>query len=168
MNLMRIGDLGAEQPALLAEDGTVLDLSGVTADIGGAFLASCGIDRVRRRVEERRLPDLAAGAPVGAPLIRPGKVVCVGLNYRDPADDTGAASRERPVVFLKAPYTVVGPDDIALIPRGMVPEPGDVINTGIPAGVALGLPRNPYLRPGDLVKLEITGLGAQPQTFAEA
>lgn len=50
----------------------------------------------------------------------------------------------------------------------MVLEPGDVINTGTPAGVALGLPGNPYLRPGDLVELEITGLGTQTQTFAEA
>ena len=50
----------------------------------------------------------------------------------------------------------------------MVLEPGDLINTGTPAGVALGLPGNPYLRPGDLVELEITGLGAQTQTFAEA
>ena len=50
----------------------------------------------------------------------------------------------------------------------MVLEPGDVINTGTPAGVALGLPGNPYLRPGDRVELEITGLGAQTQILAEA
>jgi 2-keto-4-pentenoate hydratase/2-oxohepta-3-ene-1,7-dioic acid hydratase in catechol pathway len=52
--------------------------------------------------------------------------------------------------------------------RHMVLEPGDVINTGTPAGVALGLPGNPYLRSGDLVELEITGLGTQTQTLAEA
>jgi 2-keto-4-pentenoate hydratase/2-oxohepta-3-ene-1,7-dioic acid hydratase in catechol pathway len=50
----------------------------------------------------------------------------------------------------------------------MVLEPGDVINTGTPAGVALGLPGDPYLRPGDLVELEISGLGAQTQILAEA
>jgi 2-keto-4-pentenoate hydratase/2-oxohepta-3-ene-1,7-dioic acid hydratase in catechol pathway len=283
MKLMRIGARGAEHPALLADDGTVLDLSGLTADIDGAFLASGGIDRVRRGVAEGTLPRLkATGGRIGAPITRPGKVVCIGLNYRDHAQETGAPIPDRPVVFLKAAYTVVGPNDSVLIPRGsaktdwevelavvigrtahyldspaqaldhvagyaisndvserefqlershqwdlgkscetfnplgpclvtsdeipdpdnlglrtcvngvlrqdgstrnlifgvpyliwylsqhMVLEPGDVINTGTPAGVALGLPGNPYLRPGDLVELEITGLGTQTQTFAEA
>jgi 2-keto-4-pentenoate hydratase/2-oxohepta-3-ene-1,7-dioic acid hydratase in catechol pathway len=283
MKLMRIGERGAEHPALLAEDGTILDLSGLTADIDAAFLASGGIDRVRRAVGKGTLPRLdATGERLGPPIARPGKVVCIGLNYRDHARETGAAIPERPVVFLKAPYTVVGPNDSVLIPRGsaktdwevelavvigrtaryldspaqaldhvagyaisndvserefqlerssqwdlgkscetfnplgpylvtadeipdsgklglrtrvngvlrqdgntdnlifdvpyliwylsrhMVLEPGDVINTETPAGVALGLPRNPYLRPGDLVELEISGLGAQTQTFAEA
>ena len=283
MKLMRIGAPGAEQPALLAADGTVLDLSGLTPDIDGAFLASGGLDRIWRAVTAGTLPALeTAGARVGAPIARPGKVVCIGLNYRDHAAETGAAIPERPVVFLKAPYTVVGPNDNVLIPRGsaktdwevelavvigrtaryldspvraldhvagyaisndvserefqlerssqwdlgkscetfnplgpylvtsdeitdpgnlglrarvngvarqdgttgnlifdvpyliwylschMVLEPGDVINTGTPAGVALGLPGNPYLRPGDVVELDIDGLGAQAQTFTRA
>jgi 2-keto-4-pentenoate hydratase/2-oxohepta-3-ene-1,7-dioic acid hydratase in catechol pathway len=50
----------------------------------------------------------------------------------------------------------------------LVLEPGDVINTGTPAGVALGLPDTPYLRPGDTVDLSIDGLGSQRQTFAQA
>jgi 2-keto-4-pentenoate hydratase/2-oxohepta-3-ene-1,7-dioic acid hydratase in catechol pathway len=139
MKLMRIGARGAGHPALLADDGTVLDLSGLTADIDGAFLASGGIDRVRRGVAEGTLPRLTAtGERIGAPITRPGKVVCIGLNYCDHAQETGAPIPDRPVVFLKA------------------------------AGVALGLPGDPYLRPGDLVELEITGLGTQTQTFAEA
>jgi 2-keto-4-pentenoate hydratase/2-oxohepta-3-ene-1,7-dioic acid hydratase in catechol pathway len=47
----------------------------------------------------------------------------------------------------------------------MVLEPGDLINTGTPAGVALGLPDHPYLRPGDRVELEIDGLGRAEQRF---
>jgi len=50
----------------------------------------------------------------------------------------------------------------------MVLYPGDVINTGTPAGVALGRPGAPYLRPGDVVALEIDGLGRQRQTLAQA
>lgn len=50
----------------------------------------------------------------------------------------------------------------------MVLYPGDVINTGTPAGVALGLPGNPYLRSGDVVELSIDGLGSQRQTFVSA
>ena len=50
----------------------------------------------------------------------------------------------------------------------MVLDPGDVINTGTPAGVALGLPETPYLREGDVVELEIDGLGTQRQTMRQA
>ena len=118
MKLMRIGAPGAERPALLAEDGTVVDLSSITADIDGAFLGSGGIDRVRRCAADGALPRLdATGQRVGAPIARPGKVVCIGLNYRDHAQESGAAIPEQPVVFLKAPYTVVGPNDDVLIPR---------------------------------------------------
>jgi 2-keto-4-pentenoate hydratase/2-oxohepta-3-ene-1,7-dioic acid hydratase in catechol pathway len=46
--------------------------------------------------------------------------------------------------------------------------PGDIINTGTPAGVAMGRPGEPYLRPGDVVELEIDGLGRQRQTFRGA
>jgi 2-keto-4-pentenoate hydratase/2-oxohepta-3-ene-1,7-dioic acid hydratase in catechol pathway len=50
----------------------------------------------------------------------------------------------------------------------MVLEPGDVVNTGTPAGVALGRPDSPYLQAGDVVELEIDGLGRQQQTFRKA
>jgi 2-keto-4-pentenoate hydratase/2-oxohepta-3-ene-1,7-dioic acid hydratase in catechol pathway len=162
MKLMRIGALGAEHPALLADNGTVLDLSGLTADIDGAFLASGGIDRVRRGIAEGALPRLeATGERIGAPIARPGKVVCIGLNYRDHAQETGAAIPGRPVVFLKWD---LGKSCETFNPLG----PYLVTSDEIPAGVALGLPGNPYLRPGDRVELEITGLGAQTQILAEA
>ncbi|MDQ1022299.1 2-keto-4-pentenoate hydratase/2-oxohepta-3-ene-1,7-dioic acid hydratase in catechol pathway [Streptomyces afghaniensis] len=57
---------------------------------------------------------------------------------------------------------------VSYLSQYMVLEPGDVINTGTPAGVALGLPGTPYLRPGDTVELSIDGLGAQGQSFAQA
>jgi 2-keto-4-pentenoate hydratase/2-oxohepta-3-ene-1,7-dioic acid hydratase in catechol pathway len=50
----------------------------------------------------------------------------------------------------------------------MVLRPGDVINTGTPAGVALGLPDHPYLRAGDIVQAEIDGLGRQRHVFGQA
>ncbi|MFF2148278.1 fumarylacetoacetate hydrolase family protein [Kitasatospora sp. NPDC058190] len=283
MKLLRLGGPGAETPAVLDEDGATFSLAGVTDDIDGAFLASGGIDRVRAALAEGSLPALdPTGLRVGPPVARPGKVVCIGLNYRDHAEETGAAVPERPVVFLKDPSTVVGPFDPVLIPRGsvktdwevelavvigsearyladpaeapecvagytisndvserefqlefsaqwdlgkscesfnplgpwlvtpdevgdpqdrglrlavngeprqdgstknmifdvaylvwylsqyMVLRPGDVINTGTPAGVALGLPGTPYLRAGDTVELSIDGLGTQRQTFRNA
>jgi 2-keto-4-pentenoate hydratase/2-oxohepta-3-ene-1,7-dioic acid hydratase in catechol pathway len=57
---------------------------------------------------------------------------------------------------------------VSYLSQYMVLEPGDVINTGTPAGVALGLPGTPYLRPGDSVELSVDGLGAQRQTFGQA
>jgi 2-keto-4-pentenoate hydratase/2-oxohepta-3-ene-1,7-dioic acid hydratase in catechol pathway len=283
VKLLRVGAPGQERPAVRTDEGRLLDLRSVTLDIDGAFLASGGVDRARVAVEAGELPELdPEGLRIGAPLARPGKIVCVGLNYRDHAAETGLPIPPRPVVFMKDPGTVVGPYDEVLIPRGsvktdwevelavvigqraryldgpqaardviagyaishdvserefqleyspqwdlgkscetfnplgpwlvtadeagdpqnlglhlsvngvkrqdghtsdmifqvdhivsylsqyMVLEPGDVINTGTPAGVALGLPGTPFLRPGDTVELSVDGLGSQRQTFAQA
>ncbi|MFE1256015.1 fumarylacetoacetate hydrolase family protein [Streptomyces fungicidicus] len=283
MKLLRVGDPGREIPAVLGDDGDAFALTGLTDDIDGAFLASGGVERARQALAAGALPRLdTAGRRIGAPVARPGKVVCVGINYRDHAEETGAAAPERPVVFMKDPSTVVGPYDAVRIPRGsvktdwevelavvvgaearylagpgeaaghiagyaisndvserefqleyspqwdlgkscetfnplgpwlvtpdeagdpqrlglrlsvngevrqdgdtrnmifdvahlvwylsqyMVLRPGDVINTGTPAGVALGLPGTPYLRAGDEVELSIDGLGTQRQTFTDA
>ncbi|MEU6204536.1 fumarylacetoacetate hydrolase family protein, partial [Micromonospora musae] len=272
MRLLRVGAPGRETPALLDETGRIRDLRGVIDDLDAAFLADDGLSRLTAiAVDELPVLD-RTGLRVGPPL-RPGKIVCIGLNYRDHAAETGAPLPAEPVVFLKAPDTVVGPDDPVLIPRGstktdwevelavvigrparyladteaalacvagyaiandvserefqlerggqwdkgkscetfnpfgpllvtadevpdpqdlrlrlwvngtprqdgstkdmvfpvaeivrylshfMVLHPGDVINTGTPAGVALGQPDpKPYLTAGDVVELEIDGL----------
>ena len=280
MKLLRIGERGAERPAVLDEGGVARDVSGVTGDFGPAFFAGGGLAKVAAARAGGGLPEVHGR--VGAPLARPGKVVCIGLNYSDHAAETGATPPERPVVFMKDPSTVVGPYDEVFIPRGsvktdwevelgvvigssaryldsprdalgvvagytishdvserafqlelspqwdlgkscesfnplgpwlvtadevpdpqklglrlevngrtrqdgntgnmifdvayliwylsqyMVLEPGDLINTGTPAGVALGLPDHPYLRAGDRTRLEIDGLGHAEQQFVAA
>jgi len=280
MKLLRVGERGAERPAVLDDSGVARDVSRVTGDFGPAFFAGDGLAQVAAALASGGLPE--ARGRVGAPVARPGKVVCIGLNYSDHAAETGAAVPERPVVFMKDPSTVVGPYDEVLIPRGsaktdwevelgvvigataryldsprdalrvvagytishdvserafqlelspqwdlgkscetfnplgpwlvtadevpdagnlglrlavnghrrqdgntanmifdvgylvwylsqyMVLEPGDLINTGTPAGVALGLPGHPYLRPGDRARLEIDGLGHAEQHFVAA
>jgi 2-keto-4-pentenoate hydratase/2-oxohepta-3-ene-1,7-dioic acid hydratase in catechol pathway len=280
MKLLRIGEPGAERPAVLDDAGVARDLSGVVADFGPAFFAGGGRGEVTAALAAGGLPPVTGR--VGAPIARPGKVVCIGLNYSDHAAETGAAVPERPVVFMKDPSTVVGPYDDVRIPRGsvktdwevelgvvigttaryldspedalrvvagyavsndvsertfqmelssqwdlgkscetfnplgpwlvtadeipdpqklglrltvngqprqdgntanmifdvayiiwylsqyMVLEAGDLINTGTPAGVALGLPDHPYLRTGDRVRLEIDGLGHGEQHFVAA
>lgn len=91
---------------------------GLTADIDRAFLAAGGIGRIREALASESLPVLdTKGLRVGAPIARPGKVVCIGLNYRDHAEETGAPIPARPVVFMKDPATVVGAYDQVLIPR---------------------------------------------------
>ncbi|MGW8554695.1 fumarylacetoacetate hydrolase family protein [Streptomyces tubercidicus] len=283
MRLMRLGACGEERPVVCTPDGRFLDASRLTKDFDASFFDGAGITRLRSLIAERALPGVdVTGLRVGAPLARPGKVVCIGLNYRDHAAETGAALPEQPVVFMKDPGTVVGPYDEVLIPRGsvktdwevelavvigqraryldspkeaaeviagymisndiserefqleksgqwdlgkscetfnplgpwlvtadeipdpqnlamrltvsgqprqngntkdmvfgithvvwylsqyMVLHPGDVINTGTPAGVALGLPGTPYLRAGDVVELAIDGLGHQRQQIGQA
>ncbi|MCZ4118866.1 fumarylacetoacetate hydrolase family protein [Streptomyces sp. H39-S7] len=284
MKLLRVGPAGAEAPALLDGDGILRDLSGTVPDIDGALLADdAALARIAAAAADGSLPRLDDGLRVGPPLARIGKIVCIGLNYHDHAAETGAPVPAEPIVFMKAPDTVVGPDDTVLVPRGSVktdwevelaivigrplryaasheealaavagyalshdvserefqierggqwdkgkncetfnpigpwfvtadeiPDPqalglrlwvngepkqngstadqifpvaevvrylsqfmalypGDVINTGTPAGVAMGQPEpKPYLRAGDVVELEIDGLGRQRQVLADA
>jgi 2,4-didehydro-3-deoxy-L-rhamnonate hydrolase len=280
MRFARLGPIGQETPVVLA-DGTYYDVSSITPDIDGAFLSSGGPDAVRAAVEAGSLPELqdAGTLRVGAPIARPSAVVCIGMNYAAHAAESGSAPPEIPILFLKTPNTVVGPNDTVEIPRGsektdwevelgvvigrrasyldspedsarhiagfvvandvserdfqmavsggqwskgkcapgfnptgpllvtpdevdhgglrlrswvngdprqdsttadmifgvdhiiwhlsqyMALEPGDLVLTGTPEGVALS-GRFPYLSPGDVVELEIDGLGRQRQEFA--
>lgn len=281
MRLARGGAAGREVPLVAAADGGWHDLRPVASDVDGAMLAG-GLDRVRAALAAGELPAVGEPERFGPPLAGIGKIVCIGLNYRDHAAETGAAIPAEPIVFLKTPDTVVGPDDDVLVPRRsvktdyevelavviggtaryldspddaagviagyaisndvserefqierggqwdkgkncetfnpfgpwistaddiadpqalglrlrvngesrqagtsadmifdvrhlvwylsqfMVLRPGDVINTGTPAGVAMGRPDQPYLRAGDVVEVEIDGLGRQRQTFRQA
>ncbi len=284
MNFARLGDYGTEIPVLQL-DGSSFDLRSVTADIDGAFLAASGWDRAQEAHAAGSLPivENAASLRIGAPIARPVKIVCIGLNYRDHAEETHAEIPAEPVVFMKDPSTLVGPNDDVLVPRlsvktdwevelavvvgstarylnspdeapahiagyalshdvserefqierggqwdkgkscetfnpfgpilvparevadpqalgmrlwvngvqrqngttanmifgvnhivwylsqFMVLRAGDIINTGTPAGVALGQPEpKPYLRQGDVVELEIDGLGTARQEVKQA
>jgi len=119
VELLRLGAVGEERPYLRSTDGTVYDLSSVTADIDGAFLASDGIARARAALDAGSLPVASAeGLRVGAPIARPAAVVCIGQNYAAHAAESGAEPPKEPIVFFKHPNTVVGPYDEVLVPRG--------------------------------------------------
>ena len=279
--LARLGAAGHEVP-VVRSGGRLLDARSVASDFDAAFFAGGGLDRVRDALGE--LPEFdGEGQRVGAPIARPGKIVCIGLNYRDHAEETGAAhpgragrvhegpvdhgrpvrrrahparidqdrlggrarrrdrharpaTSPRPTTALDhvAGYAIshdvserefqlerggqwdkgkscetfnpFGPDLVPADEVGdpqqlglrlwvngesrqdgstgdmifpvahviwylsqfMVLHPGDVINTGTPAGVALGLPGTPYLRAGDVVELEIDGLGRASQRMVQA
>ena len=284
MRLARIGRPGQEVPAASTGDDTWYDLRSLTSDVDGALLAG-GLGEVRAALAAGGLPVLDTAQTsdrFGPPVANPGKIVCIGLNYRDHAAETGAQPPPEPILFLKTPDTVVGAHDEVLVPRGstktdwevelavvigrearyleddaaaaacvagyaisndvserefqlerggqwdkgkncetfnplgpwlltaddvpdpqklglrlwvngeprqdgttadmifgvaflvrylsrfMVLRPGDVINTGTPAGVAMGRPGTPYLRAGDVVELEIDGLGRQRQQIGQA
>ncbi|MEU0533261.1 fumarylacetoacetate hydrolase family protein [Amycolatopsis tolypomycina] len=283
MRFQRLGDPGHEIPVVLDETGAARDLRSLTRDVDGAFFAADGVARARTALREGTLPVLdATGLRVGAPVARPGLLVCIGLNYSDHAAETGARPPAEPVVFLKATNTIIGPHDTVLVPRTstktdyevelavvlggrarylaapedadaviagyavsndvserdfqherggqwtkgkscetfnplgpwlvtpdeagdpqglglrlavngqprqdgttenmlfgvrhivwylsqfMVLEPGDVVNTGTPAGVAFGANDFPYLSEGDEVIVEIDGLGRQHHRIGQA
>ncbi|MFD0484951.1 fumarylacetoacetate hydrolase family protein [Kineococcus sp. GCM10028916] len=117
MKIMRIGAPGSERPVALLGDGRHVDLSEVL-DPRTAWTEQ-DLDRARAALADAAPTDVA-GQRVGSPIPRPGAVVCIGLNYRDHAAETGAQVPGEPVVFLKVPSTVIGPFDEVLVPRGSV------------------------------------------------
>ncbi|OPG05535.1 ureidoglycolate lyase [Streptomyces sp. GKU 895] len=121
MYLMRIGAPGAEKPVARIDDDTYVDLSDTVTDFDEAFFGSGGIDRVRPVVAARVAAGQVsrfAGERVGAPIARPHQILCIGLNYRDHAAESGMAVPDEPILFTKSPNTLVGPNDDVRIPRG--------------------------------------------------
>ena len=115
MKLLRLGAFGAEKPALLADDGTLRDLSGIVPDIAGQTLDDEVLNRVRA-IDPASLPVVTADR-VGACVGNVGKFICVGLNYADHAKETGKEPPPEPILFMKATTAVVGPNDDVEIPR---------------------------------------------------
>ncbi len=280
MKLLRWGEAGAEKPGLLAEDGTIRDLSGVVGDIDGAALSDEGLFQLGR-VETAALPVVDPATRLGAPVARVGKLIAVGLNYADHAAEAGMQVPPEPVIFMKATSSICGPNDaverphesekldwevelafvigtrakyvpeaaalghvagymicndvserafqaeragqwvkgkshdtfaplgpwlvtreevadpqalglwldvngaamqrgttatmvygvaflVSYLSRFMTLEPGDVITTGTPPGVGMGMKPPRFLVPGDVMTLGIEGLGEQRQTVTQA
>ncbi|MEJ8308328.1 fumarylacetoacetate hydrolase family protein [Agrobacterium larrymoorei] len=116
MKLLRYGPAGAEKPALVAKDGSIRDLSGVIADFNGDALSNAGLARLAA-IDPATLPEVSVER-IGSCVPRPGKFICVGLNYADHAKETGKAPPDEPILFMKATSAVVGPNDDVEIPRG--------------------------------------------------
>ena len=285
MRLIRYGDRDRERLAVLTAPDQALDLSDALGDLDTILAQGRGLDPVLEFVAARGdelEPVSLEGVRLGAPLPRPHQILCIGLNFADHARESGMEPPAEPVIFNKAPNTLVGPDDAILLPRGhqkvdwevelgvvigrrarylerpedsaahiagyvlvhdvservfqldrggqwvkgkscesfnpcgpylvtpdelpdrdrlsmrlwvngelfqngttanmifgvdhlvwylsqfMVLEPGDLINTGTPAGVGLGQEPQRFLTVGDVVELEIDGLGRQRQVASEA
>lgn len=280
MKLLRIGSPGKERPALLADDGTLRDLSGLVSDISGANLSDDTLNTIRN-ADITALPKLSQFERKGPCVQGIGKFICIGLNYADHAAETGVEAPAEPIIFFKATSAICGPNDdleipigstktdwevelgvvigktaknvseadaldhvagycvvhdvserafqlegtgqwvkgksadtfgpigpylvtrddvpdpqvldlklsvndtvmqtgntrtmiftvvelIAYVSRYMSLQPGDIISTGTPPGVGLGMSPPQYLRVGDVVSLSISGLGEQQQTCRQA
>ncbi|WP_196258665.1 fumarylacetoacetate hydrolase family protein [Pelagibacterium limicola] len=116
MKLMRVGAKGAEKPAILANDGTIRDLSGLVDDIAGSALTPEGLARIAA-ADHSSLPQLDASERIGPCVGRVGKFICVGLNYSDHAAESGMAVPPEPVLFMKATSAICGPNDDVIIPK---------------------------------------------------
>ncbi|MGO4689477.1 fumarylacetoacetate hydrolase family protein [Glaciibacter sp. 2TAF33] len=120
MKLMRIGSFGTERPVVRVDDDRYVDVSDIVADFDEAFFGA-GIDRLESVVADRIAAGAVtafAGERIGAPIARPHQILCIGLNYRDHAEEAGLAVPTEPIVFTKSPNTMVGPNDDVRTPRG--------------------------------------------------
>jgi 2-keto-4-pentenoate hydratase/2-oxohepta-3-ene-1,7-dioic acid hydratase in catechol pathway len=120
---MRIGQFGSERPVVAVGDSHYIEVSDLVSDYNEEFFASGGIERIRGEVEARiaRGVEQPLGAErIGAPFARPHQIICIGLNYRDHALETGAEVPPEPMMFTKSPNTLIGPNDDVMIPRGSV------------------------------------------------
>tara|TARA_R110001583_G_scaffold105494_1_gene253203 strand:- start:18006 stop:18848 length:843 start_codon:yes stop_codon:yes gene_type:complete len=117
MKLLRYGPVGAEKPGLLDDNGTIRDLSGVIADLDPSTISQETFDKIAA-IDPATLPEVSGDPRIGACVGRPGKFICIGLNYSDHAAETGMAVPPEPVIFFKATSAVCGPYDNVEIPRG--------------------------------------------------
>ncbi len=275
MKLARIGEIGSEKPAIILSDDSRVDVSSIIDDLTPEALEAGALEKLKG-ADLDGLPRLGAEERIGAVIKRPGKIVCIGLNYAKHAAESGMDVPGEPVLFFKASSAITGPNDGIVIPKDstqtdwevelaviigktckhvsvddaldyvlgycvhndwserdwqlqrtgqwvkgksadtfaplgpfiatsdeianpnsldlwltvngeklqdsntsdfifniqeviaavsqyMTLEPGDVISTGTPAGVGLGLDPPRYLKPGDVVELGIDQLGTQRQ-----
>jgi 2,4-diketo-3-deoxy-L-fuconate hydrolase len=120
MKLLRFGDVGLEKPGLQLENGTRIDVSGFGMDWNHNFFADPGnLDRLQEWVgaNAESAPVISDDTRLGSAVARPGKLICIGLNFSDHAAEAGMPVPDEPIVFFKATSAIVGPYDNVVIPR---------------------------------------------------
>lgn len=121
MHLLRIGPVGHEHPAVQVGPDAFVDVSDIVADFDEAFFAGGGVSLLHDAVAAREAEGATSplgGRRIGAPIVRPHQIIGIGLNYRDHALEAGMAIPAEPIVFTKAPNTLVGAYDDVRVPRG--------------------------------------------------
>lgn len=121
MKLIRYGEPGKEKIGVQIA-GVNYDVSAFGGDYNEQFFDENGMQRLAKFVKdnEGKLTEIPDGTRLGAPFARPSKIVCIGLNYRDHAEETGAAIPAEPIIFMKSTTALVGPNDTVVIPKNSV------------------------------------------------
>jgi len=120
MRLIRFGAAGLERPGAMTDDEHYVDLSDVVQDFDEEFFRSGKLAELHSIVSERISSGLAKPIGItrfGSPIARPHQILCIGLNYRDHAAETGQVVPTEPIIFNKAPNTLIGPNDDVVIPK---------------------------------------------------
>ena len=119
MKLIRFGDPGQETPGLILQDGTRIDVSAAGSDYSEEFFANDGLKQLYSWLQKNSAsaPRVSPSVRLGPPIRRPSKIVCIGLNYRDHAAETKAEPPKEPVLFFKATTSLVGPNDLLMMPK---------------------------------------------------
>lgn len=119
MKLIRHGEPGKEKPGVLLSDGARLDVSGLGSDYNEAFFREGGLESLAAwlKAKTSSAPRVSPAMRLGPAVCRPSKIVCIGLNYRDHAAETGAKIPKEPVIFFKSTTALVGPNDPLVIPK---------------------------------------------------
>lgn len=122
MKLIRFGEVGNEKPGVQLDNGSRIDVSAFGRDYDEDFFGTDGMDQLKKWVSdnESSCPKVSDSVRLGAPLVRPSKIVCVGLNYAKHAAESGMAVPKEPVLFFKATSAMVGPNDDVIIPKNSV------------------------------------------------
>ena len=120
MKLIRFGEIGKEKPGVQLANGTKLDVSAFGTDFNEDFFGNDGLEKLKTWLEtnQESCPEVDDSVRLGAPLTRPSKIVCVGLNYAQHAAESGMDIPKEPVLFFKATTALVGPYDDIIIPKG--------------------------------------------------
>ena len=120
MKLIRFGAINEEKPGVFLANGTKLDVSAFGHDYDEAFFGENGTEKLQDWLKNNQdsCPVVGDDVRLGPPLMRPSKIVCVGLNYAEHAAESGMDIPEEPVLFFKATSAIVGPNDPIIIPKG--------------------------------------------------
>lgn len=117
MKLIRFGEPGRERPGLIDDTGTLRDLSGIVPDIAGSVLSDVGLDGLRA-LDPAALPAVRDGMRIGPCVGGVGKIIGIGLNYSDHAEEAGMPEPAEPILFMKAASSLCGPNDPTPVPPG--------------------------------------------------
>ena len=116
MRIARLGEIHQEKPAIICTDSEAVFVDDIITDWNRTELENGALDKIRALNISDRPRVKISDFRIGSPVARPTKVICIGLNYAQHAIETGATPPPEPVVFMKAPDTVIGGFDEIIIP----------------------------------------------------